>query len=150
MPGWAPLTIALIEVYRFLSSEVKAYLPSYETVTVWHLRDLAMGVKKIIRCDDVKVIDVPQFEGLAIKDIFGYACNTPDVEHALPPLEGDRQALPRLPGQRRLHADGRPLPAVGQPAGGPEEPEDRRRGQQHDLHGPADRPDLPAVHRHLR
>ena len=66
------------------------------------------------------------------------------------PLEGDRQALPRLPGQRRLHADGRPLPAVGQPAGGPEEPEDRRRGQQHDLHGPADRPDLPAVHRHLR
>jgi hypothetical protein len=85
MPGWAPLTIALIEVYRFLSSEVKAYLPSYETVTVWHLRDLAMGVKKIIRCDDVKVIDVPQFEGLAIKDIFGYACNTPAVENALPP-----------------------------------------------------------------
>jgi hypothetical protein len=48
-----------IEVYRFLSSEVRAYLPSYETVTVWHLRDLAMGVKNIINCDDVKFIDVP-------------------------------------------------------------------------------------------
>jgi hypothetical protein len=55
------------EVYRFLSSEVRAYLPSYETVTVWHLRDLAMGVKTIIKCDAVKVIDVPQFEGLAIQ-----------------------------------------------------------------------------------
>jgi hypothetical protein len=84
-PTRASETIFSVEVYRFLSSEVKAYLPSYETVTVWHLRDLAMGVKKIIRCDDVKVIDVPQFEGLAIKDIFGYACNTPDVENALPP-----------------------------------------------------------------
>ena len=55
-----------LEVYRFLSSEVKAYLPSYETVTVWHLRDLAMGVKRIIYSDRVKHIDVPQFEGLSI------------------------------------------------------------------------------------
>jgi hypothetical protein len=62
-----PLTYFILEVYRFLSSEVRAYLPSYETVTVWHLRDLAMGVKNIIKCDDIKVIDVPQFEGLAIQ-----------------------------------------------------------------------------------
>ena len=34
-------------------------MPSYETVTIWHLRDLAMGVKTIIKCDDIKVIDVP-------------------------------------------------------------------------------------------
>jgi hypothetical protein len=50
-----------------LSSEVRAYLPGYETVTVWHLRDLAMGVKMIIKCDVIKVITVPQFEGLAIQ-----------------------------------------------------------------------------------
>ena len=25
------------EVYRFLASEVKAYLPSYETVTIYHV-----------------------------------------------------------------------------------------------------------------
>ena len=36
------------EVYRFLSSEVKAYLPSYETVTIWHLRDLASGKKRLL------------------------------------------------------------------------------------------------------
>ena len=28
------------EVYRFLSSEVKAYLGAFETMTVWHLRDI--------------------------------------------------------------------------------------------------------------
>jgi hypothetical protein len=54
-----PNSFSALEVYRFLSSEVKAYLPSYETVTVWHLRDLAMGVKRIIYSDRVKHIDVP-------------------------------------------------------------------------------------------
>jgi hypothetical protein len=73
------------EVYRFLSSEVRAYLPGYETVTVWHLRDLAMGVKMIIKCDAVKVIAVPQFEGLAIQQIFGFAANSVEVQNALPP-----------------------------------------------------------------
>jgi hypothetical protein len=79
------LTFVLLEVYRFLSSEVRAYLPSYETVTVWHLRDLAMGVKKIIKCDAVKVIDVPMFEGLAIQQIFEFAMNSPAIEAVLPP-----------------------------------------------------------------
>jgi hypothetical protein len=79
------LTFFLLEVYRFLSSEVRAYLPSYETVTVWHLRDLAMGVKKIIKCDAVKVIDVPMFEGLAIQQIFEFAMNSPAIEAVLPP-----------------------------------------------------------------
>ena len=41
------------EVYRFLTAEARVYLPSYETVTVWHLRDLASGVKIIIKCEDV-------------------------------------------------------------------------------------------------
>ena len=34
-----------VELYRFMATEVKAYLPSYETVTVFHLRDLASGTK---------------------------------------------------------------------------------------------------------
>ena len=74
-----------VEVYRFLSSEVKAYLPSYETVTVWHLRDLAMGVKRIIYSDKVKLIDIPQFDGLTIQTIFDFARGDQDVESALPP-----------------------------------------------------------------
>ena len=29
------------EVYRFLVTEAMVYLPPYETVTIWHLKDLA-------------------------------------------------------------------------------------------------------------
>ena len=31
------------EIYRFLQSEVHAYLGEYQTMTVWHLRDLVAG-----------------------------------------------------------------------------------------------------------
>jgi hypothetical protein len=35
------------EVWRFLTTEAKVYLPSYGTVTIWHLKDLAAGTKKV-------------------------------------------------------------------------------------------------------
>ena len=44
-----------------------------------------MGVKRIIYSDRVKHIDVPQFEGLSIQDIFNFASGDQDVESALPP-----------------------------------------------------------------
>ena len=47
------------EVYRFLSSEAKIYLPPYETVTIFHLRDLAGNKRTRIKQDAVKHIDVP-------------------------------------------------------------------------------------------
>ena len=48
-----------MEVYRFLNVEVRAYLSSYHTMTVWHLRDLANGKRKIIKCEKVKVLPIP-------------------------------------------------------------------------------------------
>ena len=36
------------EVYRFLAGEVGAYLADYDVVTIWHLRDLAAGKRKLI------------------------------------------------------------------------------------------------------
>ena len=44
------------EVFRFLSFEVGAYLPSYDSVTIWHLKDLAAGRRKIIKAASVKTI----------------------------------------------------------------------------------------------
>ena len=29
------------EVYRFLATEAMIYLPSYQTVTIWHMKELA-------------------------------------------------------------------------------------------------------------
>ena len=54
------------ECYRFLSSECHVYLPSKYTVSIWFLKDLMAGNRTRISCKDVKLIDVPQFEGLTI------------------------------------------------------------------------------------
>ena len=35
------------EVWRFLATEAGIYLPPYQTVTIWHLKDLASGAKKV-------------------------------------------------------------------------------------------------------
>ena len=34
------------EVFNFLTIDVKAYLPSYDTVTIYFLRDIVRGEKK--------------------------------------------------------------------------------------------------------
>ena len=47
------------EVYRFLASEVGAYLCSYQTVTIFHLKDLCAGQRRIVYAKDVKQIHVP-------------------------------------------------------------------------------------------
>lgn len=38
------------EIWRFLATECSVYLPSYKTVTIWHLKDLASGIKKVSAC----------------------------------------------------------------------------------------------------
>ena len=35
------------EIYRFLTVEASIYICPYETVTIWHMKDLAAGVKKV-------------------------------------------------------------------------------------------------------
>jgi hypothetical protein len=34
------------EVWRFLATEAKIYVPHYTQITIWHLKDLASGSKK--------------------------------------------------------------------------------------------------------
>ena len=60
-----------------MATEVKAYVPSYETVTVFHLRDLAAGTKTIIKSDKVKHLSVPHFEGLRIHNMLEFASQYP-------------------------------------------------------------------------
>ena len=61
------------EVYRFLATEVGAYLDSYNTMTVWHLRDIMAGKRKMIKSKDIKHLHVPLFEGLSTRDILDWA-----------------------------------------------------------------------------
>jgi hypothetical protein len=34
------------EVWRFLATEARVYVPAYGTVTIWHLKELASGKKR--------------------------------------------------------------------------------------------------------
>ena len=36
-----------VSIFRFLSVEAGIYLPHYQTVTIWHLKDLASGDKTV-------------------------------------------------------------------------------------------------------
>jgi hypothetical protein len=35
------------EIWRFLTTEAGLFLPSFNTVTIWHLKDIASGTKKV-------------------------------------------------------------------------------------------------------
>ena len=83
------------EVYKFLTHDWGAYLPPYETVTVWHMRDLCSGKRKRILGTEVKHIMVPQYEGLSIKHMLEFGYNFDSVREALPEVEGEVLKLPR-------------------------------------------------------
>ena len=83
------------EIFRFLSSEAKIYLSPYETMTIWHLRDLASNKRKRIKADDMKHIEVPHFEGLSIENMLEYAAQFTEVMRALPIVRKEILKLPR-------------------------------------------------------
>ena len=69
-------------------------MPPFENVTVWHLRDIQSGAKKRIKSADVKHINIPEFEGLAIKDMQAFANSYPGVNRYFP-IEKEVEKLPR-------------------------------------------------------
>ena len=72
-------------------------MPDYQTVTVWHLRDLCASKRRIIKCDDVKVIQLPHYSGLAIEDILEFAQqhNNGEVMNSLPENMKETLKMPR-------------------------------------------------------
>ena len=68
------------EVYRFLASEVKAYLPSIDCVTIYFLKDIASGDRKFIKSDFVKHLSVPHFEGLTVEAFLEYSQKYQQIE----------------------------------------------------------------------
>ena len=83
------------EVYRFLTHDVGAYLSSYETMTIWHMKDLVNGMRKMLKAKEVKHVTIPQFEGLAIKDLLEFARPYDQVIAALPLVKTEIDKLPR-------------------------------------------------------
>ena len=48
------------EIYNFLACDVGVYLPHSDHVTIWFLKDLMNGTKKMIRNTHVRTCHVPQ------------------------------------------------------------------------------------------
>jgi hypothetical protein len=53
-----------------------------------------MGVKTMIHNDDVKVISVPYYEGLTVRDMYEWASDKPEVLNCLP-CEKETMKMPR-------------------------------------------------------
>jgi len=83
------------ECWRFVATDCGGYLPEYESVTIFHLRDLTAGKRKMIKATDAKHITVPQFEGLKIETMLDFAKDYPQVALALPECEREIYKLPR-------------------------------------------------------
>ena len=47
------------EVYRFLTAECGSYVSSYDTMTIWHMKELASGARTRIKASAIKHINVP-------------------------------------------------------------------------------------------
>ena len=83
------------EVYRFLTNDCAVYLSSYETMTVWHMRDIVANKRRSIKSDKMRHIIIPQFDGLTIEDILQYGRQYDEVMQTLPLAEKEIKKLPR-------------------------------------------------------
>jgi hypothetical protein len=83
------------EVYRFLTHDCGAYLASYQTMTIFHMKEIVAGTRRRVKEADVKQLNVPHFEGLKLQTFLSYAASKPAVMEALPSVLREREALPR-------------------------------------------------------
>ena len=74
--------------------DVHAYLASYESHTIYFLKELIQGTKKYIPCDSVKYLSVPHYKGLGINELLGETLKYPQVVDYLP-HEDEYRRLPR-------------------------------------------------------
>ena len=72
------------ELYNMLTREGKVYLPPKQDATQSFLREIMMGKKKYVSRENVKVIKLPQYKGLAVRDILNFANRNIHIERFLP------------------------------------------------------------------
>ena len=72
------------ELYNVLTREGSIYLPPKQDSTQKFLRSIIMGNKLYVKCEDVIVIKVPQYNGLHVKDILKFASTKVNIKKYLP------------------------------------------------------------------
>ena len=56
---WAAKARDKVECYHLVANVFGAYVPAFDQITSWHLRDLSTGVKKMIKGSEMKYLHVP-------------------------------------------------------------------------------------------
>ena len=79
------------ELFNLLSREGKIFLPPAKDWTRQFMRELMHGTKQHIKLHKVKVIQVPQYEGLFVKDILKFAKTKVDIDEYLPEFEYNKE-----------------------------------------------------------
>ena len=72
------------EFYTVLTTEGGLYLPPKRDWTQEFLRQLMIGVKKVLQNSDVKIISVAQIKGLRVPQLLLYARSKVDIDSYLP------------------------------------------------------------------
>ena len=105
--SWAAKASTKHEVYLLLVTQVKAYLPRSEHVTVCKsflsliilfsdfLRDIISGKKKYLKQDKVSHCYVPQYDGLGLREIYAHIDNDADLKDYFPDDFKERARLPK-------------------------------------------------------
>ena len=75
------------EVYHILATEGGVYLPPMQDATQKYLRDILRGNKLYVKCKDVKIVHVPHYKGLRVKEILNYAKSKVHILKYMPDYE---------------------------------------------------------------
>ena len=70
-------------------------LPPYETVTIYHLKDLIAGKKKTMSTEKVKYLYCPQYNSLSLKKIFRIIHEQNQIVLQYLPVEKEYEKFPR-------------------------------------------------------
>ena len=72
------------ELYNLLVREGSIFLPPIQDSTQKFLRELMLGDKQYINCNKVRVISVPHYKGLNVKDIIKFTRLHTNIDDYLP------------------------------------------------------------------
>ena len=94
------------EVFNFCTVECSFYVPPYDSVTLWHLRDVATKKKARILAKDAEHLYVPCYEELSIeKMILWLEASHPTFVRSYLPVEHELVKFPRQVSAQSCHFD---------------------------------------------
>ena len=65
------------ECYTFLAGECEVYLPPYDNVTIYFLKDILARRKAYVHNDKVKTVHVPQYKNLSVEKVLELVVDKP-------------------------------------------------------------------------